>query len=370
MTFVPARTVGAESERLRAVPAVRVVRGATPLRLSTDGSAFVPASPGDPAAHSAISDGNRCAIIPGVRATFAGREWLLSVKGVGASTPAYGDHEDDAHEPSSGRVFAGESWMGDAPYGGQGEKGASWALEITTLAGAEASLAGALVCPVVGFAEVPEQEVRRDLYWYRRFRGPVMQEHRLVPSDVRLFHGGGRALGRDPEGSLRGLGVCDVEALDAFADRYLCSGLAALTLWARTAQECAGGFEGLDYDDVWLDKDSVLGADGSLFLVDLESIEWAPATPRMTAEQRVERQLDRNFYEVMYGLDAMLDVRDGWLERPRDLRARRESVATRIVLAARGDRFVEAIDVGDGIDLRVRMPGGRDPLRIRVLDRR
>jgi hypothetical protein len=260
--------------------------------------------------------------------------------------------------------------MGDAPYGGQGDAGARDALAISALVDERATIAGVAVCPVAALIEVPASCVRHEAFSYRRYRGAVLQEHRLVPSDVRLFHGNDGALGRDAERALRALGVTDPEALDAFVERYLRSGIAALTLWARTARECPGGFEGLDYADVWLDKDSLLGSDGALVLVDLESLEWTPTTHRAGADQRIRWQIDRNYYELMYGLDAMLDVRDGWLDRETDARARRESVATRIVLALADDPFVTAVDAGDGIDLHVRAPGGRDPSIVRFLDRR
>lgn len=356
---VPARAVGAASERVEVVPASSVRRGGPG---SPAGGAIVAAARG---ALAAIPEGNRAVVLPELRAIHAGREWMLSVKGAGASAPAY-----DAFpiEVEDARVITGESWMGDAPYGGQGEHGASDALALSALAGEDGTLAGVCICPTVAIVEVPEAHVARDCFWYRRHQGPVLQEHRLVPSDVRLFHGTDGALGRDAERALRGLGVRDVPGLDAFVDRYLATGVAALTLWARTAREGEDGLEGLDYDDAWLDKDSVIAPDGSLFLVDLEALEWTPVTRRASAERRIRRQIDRNYYELMYGLDAILDVRDRWQGRARSQLVRRESVAARLELALAGDAFVRAVDRGDGVDLEVRGPG--EPVSVRVLDRR
>jgi hypothetical protein len=292
---------------------------------------------------------------------------MLSIKGLGASTPAYGGFPVD--DVIDARAIVAESWMGDAPYGGQGESGAHDALAITALIDERATIAGVPICPLTAIVEVPAAHVHRDCFWYRRYRGRVLQEHRLVPSDVRLFHGEGGALGRDAERALLQLGVGDPEAIDAFAERYLASGVAALTLWARTARECPGGWEGLDYDDVWLDKDSLLGSDGSLFLVDLESLEWTPTTHRVGVDARVRRQIDRNYYELMFGLDAVLDVRDRWLDRISDARSRRESIATRLGLALASDAFVEVLDDGDAVDLQVRTPT-KEPVTVRFLDRR
>lgn len=365
---VPARALGARSERLRTVPAASVQKSALAIgALETDGRALVPSDGG----LSAIPDGNRSAVLPDVRTTFAGREWMLSVKGVGAGALPYGALPiDDALTEIAARTIAGESWMGEAPYGAQGAIGAAHALEVTALADERATIHGAHLCPVVAIVEVPDREVRRDAYWYRRHEGPIVQEHRLVPSDVRLFHGNGTALGRDPEGALRGLGVEDTEALDAFVDRYLASGIAALTIYARTARENEGVIEGIDFDDAWLDKDSVLGADGTLFLVDLESLEWMPETRRMSVEQRIRRQIDRNYYELVFGLDAMLDVRDRWLDRASDGRARREAVLARLELALSGDPFVRVAVMDGAVELVVRAPAGREPVRVRFLDRR
>ncbi len=353
--------VGAARERMRAVPSRTLARGAVPSPLGDHAVLSDEAGP-----IAAVPDGNRSVTLPDVAVAYAGRDFLLSVKGAGAGAALFDDLPVTGAPP---RVVAAESWMGDAPYGGQGERGARDALALSALADERSTLGGACVCPVIAIVEIPDAHVREDCLWYRRHRGLRVQEHRLVPSDVRLFHGTEGALARDPERALVGLGVEDVAALDAFADRYLATGVAALTLWARTAREGPDGLEGLDYEDVWLDKDSLLAPDGSLFLVDLESIEWTPVTSRRDAEARIRRQVDRNHYDLFYGLDAILGVRDRWLDRAPDRAARRESVAARIALALAGDPVVGVEDVGDGVDLCVGSPGV-EPVRVRIIDRR
>lgn len=354
--------VGAASERARAVEGRMVERGAAAPPLGA--RAVVPDAEGP---LLAIPDGNRSVILPDHRVEHAGRGWFVSIKGAGASAPAYDAFPLDGIGP---RVIAGESWMGDAPFGGQGTRGAHDALALSAELDARSTLEGACVCPVLAVVEIPAAHVRRDCFWYRRHHGPFVQEHRLVPSDVRLFHGTEGALGRDAEHALRGLGVDDVAGIDAFADRYLASGVAALTLWARTARPGEDGeLEGLDYDDVWLDKDSLLAPDGSLFLVDLESIEWTPVTHRVDATARIQKQIHRNYYDLLYGLDAMLEVRDRWLDREPDRAVRRESVIQRLLLALVEDPFVDAVDDGDGLDLYVRSPDA-EAVRVRLIDRR
>ena len=380
---IPAALLGTPSARLRAaVPRSRPGeqrRRALALELPAPiaGRALL----GDPDGPiRAVPDGNRSAVLDGVRVQHAGREWLVGVKGIGAGAPLYGGtpiddlfaHDFDASQAGvlPSRLIAGEQWMGESPYGAQGEAGASQALEITRLADAGGTIEGACICPVVEVLEIPDHAVRHDLFWYRRHRGRVLQEIRLLPSDVRLFHSSGTALGRDTDAALEGLGVGDVERLDAFVERYLATGLAALTLWARTARPCPGGLEGLDYHDAWLDKDCLVGTDGGLFVADLESVEWTPTTHRMPPAERVRHQIDRNQYELLYGLDALLDVRDRWRDRPSDAAARRTSVATRIALALAADPWVRAIEDEDGLDLEVRVAATDERIRARFLDRR
>lgn len=362
-----ARVLGAASERLDVLGVAEVRRAELSLgERPLDGRVLLPARGAGEI--SAVPDGNRSVIVPDARAHHAGREWVLSVKGAGAAAPLYGGFRRDDLEGA--RAITGESWMGEAPYGAQGELGASHALEVTSLAGPDGTIAGAAICPTIAVLRIPDEHTRRDVFWYRRHEGPLVQEHRLVPSDVRLFHGSELALGRDPERALEGLGVRDVEALDAFVERFLASGVAALTLWARTARACPGGVEGLDLEDAWLDKDALIAPDGTLMLVDLEALSWMPTTHRDDASARVRYQIGRNAYELLYGVDALLEVRDAWREQVTPQRARRESVIARLSLALACDPVVRVIESDEGADLEVRAPVLPEPVRVRLIDRR
>lgn len=303
----------------------------------------------------AVADGNRSAILLGPRVRHAGREWLVSVKGVGALSPMFGDE-------AGPRRIHGESWMGEAPFGGQGELGARTAVEVTSLA-AHGGLRGAAICPVTSIVRVPDAAVDRASFWYRRHRGPVLGEHRLVPSDVRVFHGSSRTLGRDPHGALDALGVRDADALDAFVERYLASGIALLTLAARSAREQDGLAVGLDFDDAWLDKDAVVAPDGTLSFADLETLAWQPLDVA-----RMRRQLDRNHYELFATLDVLLDVRDADAGGCVDRRARRESVMTRTELALRADPVARPRASDDGLDLDLH-PARGPRTTLRLVDR-
>lgn len=203
-----------------------------------------------------------------------------------------------------------------------------------------------------------------------------------MPSDVRVFHGGSRTLGRTPEEALAAFGVTDVPALDAFVDRYLATGIALLTLAARSARpralasegsrspwtEGAGGHEGaqvgLDFDDAWLDKDAVVAPDGTLAFADLETLDERPLTP-----ERIARQIGRNHYELFATLDVLLDIRDAWAGTSPTRAGRRASVITRVELALAHDPVARPHVSDEGLDLDVTPPGGV-PTRVRLVDRR
>ncbi len=258
-----------------------------------------------------------------------------------------------------------ELWMGEAPVRGQSEHGALAALAPSPRAPG-GSLEGFHFAPTIEVVVVPEPRVTASID-YRRYEGLVVQEHRLVPSDVRLTSPGGRSLFDAPEVALAALGVESVDDLEAFLERFVASSIAALTLYARSARrEPDGSLVGLDYDDVWLDKDAVLAPDGTLVFVDLEALEWMPAHP--SAEARVRRQLGRNTYEVLYAADVLLQVR----ARRRGVRAgaasKRAVLTSLVEMALARDPWVRAERASTlgGLDLVVRIEGSEH--RARWLD--
>jgi len=353
--------LGAPAERAALVPAeeVRVADGLPALPIA--GQVVVPSPTG---ALRAVADGNRALILPDLEVEVGGRRFFVAAKGVGALTPMYGP----LLEGDAARTFAGEVWYGEAPWGGQGEINAAMGLAVTSLARG-AVWNGFHLCPVVQVVRVPEAALRRDRWWYRRFRGPVLQEHRLVPSDVRLFHASERTLGQSPDLVLDAFGVTDAPALDAFVDRLLATGLAALTVWARTAREVPWGVHGLGYVNVWLDKDSVVAPDGSLFFADLEGLDWMLAGQDWTVEERVREQLEHNLYELFYAVDTVLRAGEARSGRPRTPAERRRSLAHRVALALADDPFCRPELGADGLDVVVSTPvRPREPVRIRLVD--
>lgn len=286
---------------------------------------------GRPPYYSAVPDDNRTVILPRVTKNIEGREYALAVKGVGARTPMYGpspvdfvfqsDFASAAPDPGnpaatgllSARVLTCEHWFGDAPWGAQGKANAEYAISYTDLATSGCNIHGFYFCPVIEAVEIPEP-LLRDLgvpgrFWYQRYPGPFYQQHRFVPSNVRLYYQSEISLGKRAGGILDTFALEDPAEVDAFIDNYVASGVAALTLFSRTLRPCEWGVEGLDYDDVWLDKDALVAPDGTLHFADLEGLEWFTAGQDWTLAERVRKQFGRNFYEFMYGLDLLLRER-------------------------------------------------------------
>lgn len=334
-----------------------------------------------------LPDGNRSVVVPDRTVRLGGRTYALSVKGAGALAPLYGETPVDfafrsdfaGGRPRDGRallddarVFASESWFGEAPYGAQGEAGQTIAREVSELA-TGACLNGFWICPSVQWVELPEQIVTaaRERFWYRRHPGRFLQEHRLVPSDVRLFHASERTLGQSPDLVLAAFGVDTPARLDAFLERLLASGLAALTLYPRTLREGRWGLEGLDYANVWLDKDSVVAPDGTLHFADLEGLDWECCGRDWPFETRVRVQLDRNYYELFYAVHVLLLARERMTGEPLPPAERRRVLATRVELALDGDPVLSCERGDRALDLVARSPLlPAEPVRIRLLDLR
>jgi len=77
-------------------------------------------------------------------------------------------------------------------YGGQGLEHATISMRVSEMADLT-SIHGFRIAPVVKIAFLPENlEIKiKEIYWYRKFPGRIVQETRLVPSNVRIhFHSG------------------------------------------------------------------------------------------------------------------------------------------------------------------------------------
>ncbi len=336
-----------------------------------------------------IPDDNRSVIFPELVASIAGRDYVLSVKGIGAKSLMYGDmlkeapfrryeaDNDIQASPAYGgsRVVTNESWYGEEPWGALGEVCARSALEFTELATDGCTINGFHICPVVEVNEFPADLLcvlqAEEAYWYRRYGGRYFQEQRLVPSDVRLFHQSETTLGASSMSTLEIFGVNTVEDLDAFIEQYIATGVAALTLYVRTLRPCKWGLEGLDFGDTWFDKDCVIAPDGSLCFADIEDLDWCVAGQDRTLAERVHHQFGRNFYEFMFVLDNLLRERERRAGRSRTQAERREDFASRLELALGHDGFTRCERTSSSLDIIITPHvSGCDSIPERVVDLR
>ncbi len=307
-----------------------------------------------------IPDDNRSMVIPGITTEIEGRSYALSIKGLGARTPLYGSKPSDLcfsnkkNYQSKTRELTNELWFGEAPYGAQGEISANFDLELTGLAKG-CNINGFHICPVIEVNEFPENIIKEQAgkFWYRRYHGKYMQEQRLVPSNIRLYHQSKMTLGQTTAGVLKAFGVDSVEQLDTFIDNYISSGIAALTLFARTLRYGEHGYEGLDYVNVWLDKDSLIAPDGTIHFVDIEGLDWVSTGCEISMEERIYSQFNRNYYEFMYGLDALLRQRCLLtnMYAAVSIEDIRSTLAVRFEMALNKDPFIELNYSGDALDI-------------------
>jgi hypothetical protein len=330
-----------------------------------------------------IEDDNRGAILPDPVATLDGVPFYLSVKGIGSAVAPFSmarldrvlaaELSDDptvrerflgSRAQETDRMITGELWLRGSPYGGQGLDHARTALRISERADLT-SIAGFLIAPVVKIALLPLtlEEQLRGIYWYRRFRGRIVQELRLVPSNYRIYFHSRSTVGGSARALFDTFGLSSPAAARRFELRFVRSVVAMLTLFGRTLARGAdpGTFRGLDFHDVWLDKDAVIAPNGSAYFVDLEGIEEIELPAARVAE-KIEDQIYRSLYEFMFAYEQ-LD-----LERRRrfgDPSSRREQFGSIVLEALKDDPFARPFVEGRSIGLEVRNPLGEESLYTR-----
>ena len=283
-----------------------------------------------------VADDNRSAVCPEKCVTIDGTDFYLSVKGVGSITNPFSRQllkkdevasliTDDAEmrnklmlSEESHRYLTGEMWCRDSPYGVQGLRYANIAMDASEYDDIT-SIHGFRIAPVVSVAFLPHelQEQIRKLYWYRQFKGEIVQEIRLVPSNVRIYFHSDWTIGEDTCVVFQMFDIDSNEKAEDFERNFLKSGMAVLTLLSRSLKNNGNGtYTGLDFYDVWLDKDAVLAPDGTIFWADLEGLEWMTLfkreyrerdSDRMTSdiEEKMEYQIYRAAYELMYAYEQI-----------------------------------------------------------------
>jgi len=328
----------------------------------------------------AIEDDNRGAIVPEPVVTLDGLPFYLSIKGVGSSVDPFSmrrldgayaaDLTDDpevrrrlAPSPGdrSGGVITGELWLRGSPYGGQGLPHAMTALRVSEMADLT-SIQGFRVAPVVKVALLPRELESRlaSIHWYRRYRGRLVQELRFVPSNVRVYFHARSTVGNDPRRVFDQFAVDSPARAHAFEVNFVRSAIALLTLYARTLSfdEVRRRYSGLDFQDVWLDKDAVLAPDGTVFFVDLEGIDTV-SVEREEVVEKLEDQVFRSLYEFMFAYEQIESER---ARRFGPLGSRKRRFQAIVHEALRDDPIARPREEGRTLTLEVRNRLGEEPL--------
>jgi len=328
------------------------------------------------AVRSFVEDDNRGAVSPDPVATFDGTPFHLSVKGIGSVVDPFASAPLDraaverltedpdvrrrlasASVPPSPddmeRFITGEVWLRGSPYGGQGEQHARIALEVSERADLT-SLEGFRIAPVVKIAYLPSEleERIRTLHWFRRFPGPIVQEIRLMPSNVRIYFHAKSTIGSGVHDVFDRFGLDSSEKAVAFETAFLRSTVPLLTLFPRTLRldTPKERYFGLDFHDVWLDKDAVIAPDGTVYFVDLEGIE-EEGVDREKVKEKIEDQVFRSLYEFLFAYEQIEQERVRRFGGPSSRKSHFVSLLER---ALAPDRYV-----------RLRVSAGQAALEIR-----
>lgn len=328
-----------------------------------------------------IEDDNRGAVAPEPLASFGGVDFHLSVKGVGSAADPYSSRPLDrtlaaqltsdpdvrrrllaSGSPQGDRMITGELWLRGSPYGGQGLQHARTALAVSERAELT-SLAGFLIAPVVKVCFLPEdlQARLRTLHWYREYTGPIVQELRLVPSNIRIYFHSKTTVGQDVRHVFDLFKIDTNEKALQFELNFIRSGLAMLTLFPRTLRREGERYTGLDFHDVWMDKDAVMAPNGSVFFVDLEGIEPVSVAAAEVVE-RVEDQIFRSLYEFTFAYEQVDEERR---RRFGEAGTRKGRFATLLAEALKDDPYVRLHPEGAGLAMSFRNPAVQEVLNMK-----
>jgi len=283
-----------------------------------------------------LIDDNRSAVSRDPYMTIDGTDFYFSVKGIGSTTSPFSRQLLKKEEISSllksgtmrekimnakeremkfPRYLTGELWSRGCPYGSQGLEFATIAMKAAEMSDASTtSIHGFRIAPLVNIIKLPKslQEKVTQVYWYRRFKQEMVQEARLIPSNVRIYFHSDWTIGDDTGELFDFFRIDDNDKAMNFLRNFVKSGIAILTLFVRSMNDNGNGtYSGLDFYDVWLDKDAVLAPDGTIFWADLEGLQSITiggkdrADLEFNVEENMEHQIYRSLYEFMYAYEQI-----------------------------------------------------------------
>src|SRR5947199_9745408 len=159
------------------------------------------------------------------------------------------------------RYLTGELWSRGCPYGSQGLEFASIAMKATEMSDTSTtSIHGFRIAPLVKIVKLPEAIQREvtQVYWYRRFKQVMVQETRLIPSNIRIYFHSDWTIGDDTGELFDFFRIDNNDKAMGFLKNLVKSGIAILTLFVRSMSDNGNGtYSGLDFYDVWIDKNAV-----------------------------------------------------------------------------------------------------------------
>jgi hypothetical protein len=314
-----------------------------------------------------VVDDNRSVVAPRPTLAIDGTDFYLSVKGIGSTTgpfsrgllrkaeicsllknPMITSRIMNARNTTP-RYLTGELWSRGSPYGVQGLQYANIAMRATEM-GDVTSIHGFRIAPLVKIVALPQnlQNEIKKIYWYRKFRQEIVQETRLLPSNVRIYFHSDYTIGEDTCAIFDLFGIDNNDKAIDFEVNFLRSGMAILTLLARSIKNNENGtYSGLDFYDVWLDKDAVLAPSGVIYWADLEGLEWITLWGK-DIEEKMEYQIYRSMYELMYAYEQIEIER---MRRFGDIIDRKSQFEYLLRAALKGDEVIKLERDGTSLNI-------------------
>jgi len=201
-----------------------------------------------------LIDDNRSAVSREPCMAIDGVDFYFSVKGIGSTTSPFSRQLFKKEEISSllksdnlrmrianvkekemryPRYLTGELWSRGCPYGSQGLEFASIAMKAAEMSDSSTtSIHGFRIAPLVKIVKLPKalQDKVTEVYWYRRFRQEMVQETRLIPSNVRIYFHSDWTIGDDTGELFDFFRIDNNEKAMSFLRNFVKSGIAILTL--------------------------------------------------------------------------------------------------------------------------------------------
>ena len=345
-----------------------------------------------------LIDDNRSAVNRKPYMTIDGIDFYFSVKGIGSTTSPFsrqllkkeeicsllqsGPTKErilNAQEKESkfSRFLTSELWSRGCPYGSQGLEFATIAMKAAEMSDpSTTSIHGFRIAPLVKIVKLPEalQKEITQVYWYRRFRQAMVQEMRLIPSNIRVYFHSDWTVGDDTGELFDFFRIDNNDKAMDFLKNFVRSGIAILTLFVRSMIDNRNGtYSGLDFYDVWLDKDAVLAPDGTVFWADLEGLQSITiggkdrADLEFNIEEKMEHQIYRSLYEFMYAYEQIERERVKRFDHITDRKTQFEYL---LKDALKDDEIVELARSRDSLELVIGNILGEEKLtkRFTILD--